>query len=51
MADLGSATPRDPDALPPRNALEFVMNTLYLALVRLFRGNVLSAMKAGVLTS
>ena len=49
--DLGHAKRRDPDALPPRNAFEWVMNTLYRGCAELAQGNTLFAIKSGVLTS
>jgi len=49
--DLGHARRRDPDALPPRNAFEWVMNALYRGCSELAQGNTLYAIKAGVLTS
>jgi len=49
--DLGHARRRDPDALPPRNAFEWVMNALYRGCTELAQGNTLYAIKAGVLTS
>ena len=48
--DLGHATRRDPDALPPKNAFEWVMNALYRGCSELAQGNVLYAIKAGVFT-
>ncbi|GLB35374.1 putative ER transporter, 6TM, N-terminal [Lyophyllum shimeji] len=48
--DLGLPQRRDPDALPPRNIFEQVMGTIYHSLTGLEGGNVLFAMKAGVLT-
>lgn len=48
--DLGLAERRDPDALPPRNYFESVMNFLYNLLQALSRGNVLFALKAAMLT-
>lgn len=50
MTDLGKAVKRDPDALPPRNALETAMNWIYRAAISIGGGNVLFALKAGVLT-
>ncbi|KAF9237247.1 hypothetical protein BU15DRAFT_88826 [Melanogaster broomeanus] len=50
MADLGQAVRRDPDALPPRNALESVMNWLYQTITGIGGGNALFALKAGALT-
>lgn len=49
--DLGHAKWRDPDALPPSNAFEWVMNALYRGCSELVQGNSLYAIKAGVLTS
>jgi len=49
--DLGHAKMRDPDALPPNNAFEWVMNALYRGCSELVQGNSLYAIKAGVLTS
>jgi hypothetical protein len=49
--DLGHARRRDPDALPPKNAFEWVMNALYRGFSELAQGNSLYAIKAGVLTS
>ena len=48
--DIGVAQQRDPDALPPRNSFEAVMNVLYHSFRGLSRGNQLFAIKAGVLT-
>ncbi|KAG1814722.1 uncharacterized protein BJ212DRAFT_1361725 [Suillus subaureus] len=50
MTDLGKAVKRDPDALPPRNALEIAMNWIYRAAIGIGGGNVLFALKAGALT-
>ncbi|KAG1718215.1 hypothetical protein EDB19DRAFT_1899481 [Suillus lakei] len=50
MTDLGKAVKRDPDALPPRNALEMAMNWIYRAAISIGGGNVLFALKAGTLT-
>ena len=49
--DLGHARMRDPDALPPKNAFEWIMNALYRGCLELTQGNSLYAIKAGVLTS
>lgn len=49
--DLGHAKRRDPDALPPKNAFEWIMNALYRGCSELVQGNSLYAIKAGVLTS
>jgi len=48
--DLGHARTRDPDALPPKNVFEWVMNALYRGCSELAQGNSLYAIKAGVLT-
>lgn len=50
LTDLGQAVRRDPDALPPRNALESVMNWMYRAALGIGGGNALFAIKAGLLT-
>lgn len=50
MTDLGKAVKRDPDALPPKNALETAMNWIYRAAISIGGGNVLYALKAGALT-
>jgi hypothetical protein len=42
---------RDPDAMPPSNAFESVMGWLYDVTQVFGKGNVLFALKAGVLTS
>jgi len=47
--DLGIARRRDPDALPPRNVLEWCLNYVYLFLSR-GGGNLLYAVKAGLFT-
>lgn len=49
-ADLGQTRRRDPDALPPSNLFEAVMYWLYHATAALGGGNVLFAIKAGLLT-
>jgi len=49
--DLDHPKMRDPDALPPKNAFEWVMNALYRGISELVQGNSLYAIKAGVLTS
>lgn len=49
--DLGHAKRRDPDALPPKNAFEWIMNALYRGCSELVQGNSLYAIKAGLLTS
>jgi len=41
---------RDPDALPPRNAFEWISNVTYHLVVSLGGGNVIFAVKAGLLT-
>jgi hypothetical protein len=48
--DLGNARRRDPDALPPRNHLEWAMGLLYRAFAQLGGGNTLYALKAATLT-
>ncbi|KII83920.1 hypothetical protein PLICRDRAFT_179954 [Plicaturopsis crispa FD-325 SS-3] len=48
--DLGMPRRRDPDALPPNNAFEAVMNFIYNATKGLGSGNALFAIKAGVLS-
>ncbi|KAF8991841.1 hypothetical protein BDQ17DRAFT_1413587 [Cyathus striatus] len=48
--DLGMPTQRDPDALPPRNAFEWVMTLFYHAASSFTHGNTLFAVKAGVFT-
>lgn len=48
--DLGRAVRRDPDALPPRNALEAVAGHLYRMIAGLGGGNALFAIKGGVLS-
>ncbi|KAF4612524.1 hypothetical protein D9613_012759 [Agrocybe pediades] len=48
--DLGIPKRRDPDALPPRNVLEVILNWAYALLLSLGSGNVVFALKAGVLT-
>ena len=49
QGDLGIARRRDPDALPPRNVLEWCLNYVYLFLAR-GGGNLLYAVKAGLFT-
>ena len=49
--DLGAAQRRDPDALPPGNSFEAIMNILYHVFRGLSQGNQLFAIKAGILTS
>jgi len=48
--DLGIPHGRDPDALPPGNVFEWISNTIYTLLVGLGSGNVVFAIKAGLLT-
>ncbi|CDO69808.1 hypothetical protein BN946_scf184803.g6 [Trametes cinnabarina] len=48
--DLGMTRRRDPDALPPSNAFQYVMHIIYEAATALGRGNALFALKAGMLT-
>ncbi|KAF8067019.1 hypothetical protein FPV67DRAFT_1769133 [Lyophyllum atratum] len=50
LDDLGMPQRRDPDAMPPRNMFEQVMSMVYYSFSGLAGGNVLFAMKAGVLT-
>ncbi|KAF8431956.1 hypothetical protein L210DRAFT_3650787 [Boletus edulis BED1] len=50
MTDLGQAVRRDPDALPPRNALEKAVNWLYHIAKEMGGGNALFALKAAILT-
>ncbi|KAJ8522296.1 hypothetical protein ONZ45_g1089 [Pleurotus djamor] len=49
-ADLGEPKPRDPDALPPRNSFELVMNAFYRLAKAAGHGNMVFAIKAGILT-
>ncbi|KAI0353282.1 hypothetical protein OH77DRAFT_1407363 [Trametes cingulata] len=49
-ADLGMTGRRDPDALPPTNAFQYLMHWVYDAVTALGRGNALFAIKAGFLT-
>ncbi|KAN0123038.1 Protein of unknown function (DUF2422) domain containing protein [Russula decolorans] len=49
--DLGVAQRRDPDALPPGNTFEAIMNLLYRAFQAMSHGNQLFAIKAGILTT
>ncbi|KAI0638721.1 hypothetical protein C8Q77DRAFT_1044286 [Trametes polyzona] len=48
--DLGTTRRRDPDALPPTNAFQYVMHWVYESVTALGRGNALFAIKAGLLT-
>ncbi|KZS91708.1 hypothetical protein SISNIDRAFT_442962 [Sistotremastrum niveocremeum HHB9708] len=48
--DLGDTGARDPDALPPDNIFERVGAWVYHATAGITRGNVIFALKAGVLT-
>ena len=41
---------RDPDALPPENAFQWVMHWIHGWLTGMTRGNVLFALKAGLLS-
>lgn len=50
LEDLGVPRQRDPDALPPRNAFEWIMSVLYYAAAGLAQGNALFAIKAGLFT-
>lgn len=49
-SDLGQTGRRDPDALPPSNAFELVMLWLYQGMAALGGGDVLFAVKGGLLT-
>ncbi|KAF8956639.1 hypothetical protein BDZ97DRAFT_1763642 [Flammula alnicola] len=48
--DLGVPHRRDPDALPPRNLFEVVMELIHKFIVALGSGNAIFALKAGMLT-
>jgi hypothetical protein len=48
--DLGQADGRVPDALPPWNLFELVMNWVYVEVSALGHGNALFALKAALLT-
>lgn len=48
--DLGLPHRRDPDALPPRNTMEWIMMLIHSFIMGLGGGNALFAIKAGVLT-
>ncbi|KAH6904695.1 hypothetical protein BKA70DRAFT_1296143 [Coprinopsis sp. MPI-PUGE-AT-0042] len=48
--DLGLPKRRDPDALPPRNVLEWLMSRIHRASVSLWAGNSLFAIKAGFIS-
>jgi len=48
--DLGIPKRRDPDALPPRNVIESLLNLFYKFFLSLGSGNVVFAVKAGLLT-
>jgi hypothetical protein len=50
MDDLGMPRRRDPDALPPANTFEQILNIIYHHFSGLGGGNVLFAIKAGVLS-
>ncbi|KAJ7581095.1 hypothetical protein C8J56DRAFT_256925 [Mycena floridula] len=50
LEDLGMPRRRDPDALPPGNAIEWLMSHLYRGIGGLGGGNALYAIKAGALT-
>ncbi|KIM88532.1 hypothetical protein PILCRDRAFT_62336 [Piloderma croceum F 1598] len=50
LDDLGTPKRRDPDALPPRNVFESMMNHIYKTAVAMRGGNTLFAIKAAVLT-
>lgn len=51
VPDLGETGRRDPDALPPQNAFQLVMNWVHRGISELAGGNSLFALKAGILTS
>lgn len=48
--DLGLPKRRNPDALPPRNAVEWVMSRIHIATLSLWSGNSLFAIKAGFIS-
>lgn len=48
--DLGLPRRRDPDALPPRNWIEVVMNLVYHFVESLTSGNSVFAFKAGLVS-
>ncbi|PPQ72963.1 hypothetical protein CVT24_000165 [Panaeolus cyanescens] len=50
LFDLNLPHRRDPDALPPRNLFEALMNALYELLISVRGGNMQFALKAGVLS-
>ena len=50
LEDLNVPKRRDPDALPPGNAFETIMNCLYKCTVAMRGGNTLFAIKAATLT-
>ncbi|KAI1785560.1 hypothetical protein LXA43DRAFT_1037284 [Ganoderma leucocontextum] len=50
VQDLGMTSRRDPDALPPSNTFQWVMHWIHGCATGLTRGNVLFALKAGVLS-
>lgn len=50
MEDLDMPKRRDPDALPPKNWMEWVLSKLYIGVAGLGGGNALYSVKAGVLT-
>ncbi|KAA1476343.1 hypothetical protein DENSPDRAFT_932985 [Dentipellis sp. KUC8613] len=50
MHDLGDAQGRDPDALPPQNLFERCMNMIWVATRAFSGGNLLFALKGGILT-
>lgn len=51
MEDLGLPRHRDPDALPPQNTPEWVLQHIHHMTASLAGGNVLFAIKAGLFTS
>ncbi|KAG6842832.1 hypothetical protein H0H93_003275, partial [Arthromyces matolae] len=48
--DLGTPLRRDPDALPPRNFFEDIVEYVYFSITGLAGGNLLFGLKAGCLT-
>ena len=48
--DLGETKPRDPDALPPSNFFELLMFWMFKGFAALGGGNIVFAIKAGLLT-
>jgi hypothetical protein len=50
LEDLGVPRRRDPDALPPQNVFETMMNYMYKGAIAMRGGNTLFAIKAATLT-